>query len=259
MRLQLASLDRARSEFIANASHELRTPLFSLGGFLELLASEELDAETRAEFLNETREQVSRLQKLATDLLDLTRLDAGKFAVELEGIDLAVIGELLATEFRPRAAAARHELAAEIAGAAPAVGDEERVLQIGRVLIENALVHTPPGTRVRVVAETDNSKEGGARLVVIDDGPGIPADAREDIFERFYRLTGTVASGSGLGLAVARELAGLMGGRIELESRAGRTAFALVLRADAFGNAAGEGILSEPPASTGRSRRIAQV
>src|SRR5439155_1521589 len=63
MRLQLASLDRARREFIANASHELRTPLFSLGGFLELLASEDLDAETRAEFLNETREQVSRLQK----------------------------------------------------------------------------------------------------------------------------------------------------------------------------------------------------
>ena len=67
MRQQLASLDRARRDFIANASHELRTPLFSLGGFLELLASEDLDQETRVEFLNETREQVSRLQKLATD------------------------------------------------------------------------------------------------------------------------------------------------------------------------------------------------
>ena len=259
MRLQLASLDRARREFIANASHELRTPLFSLGGFLELLSSEELDAETRAEFLNETRKQVSRLQKLATDLLDLTRLDAGKFVVERESIDFAVIGELLAAEFQPRAAVVRHELALDIDGPAPAVGDEERVLQIGRVLIDNALVHTPPGTKVRIVAKNDNSREGTARLVVIDDGPGIPGEAQEDIFERFYRLVGTVASGSGLGLAIARELAGLMGGRIELESRAGRTAFALVLSADAFGNAPGEGILMETPTAIGRSRRIAQV
>ena len=259
MRLQLASLDRARREFIANASHELRTPLFSLGGFLELLSSEELDAETRAEFLNETRKQVSRLQKLATDLLDLTRLDAGKFAVERESIDFAVIVELLAAEFKLRAAATRHDLSLGVGGSALAVGDEERVLQIGRVLIDNALVHTPPGTKVQVVAENDNSNEGTARLVVIDDGPGIPREAQEDIFERFYRLTGTVASGSGLGLAIARELAGLMGGRIELESRAGRTVFALVLRADAFGNAQGEGILMETPTAIGRSRRIAQV
>jgi signal transduction histidine kinase len=262
MRLQLASLDRARREFIANASHELRTPLFSLGGFLELLSSEELDAETRTEFLNETRKQVSRLQKLATDLLDLTRLDAGKFAVERESIDFAVIGELLAAEFQPRAAAARHELTLDIEGPALAVGDEERVFQIGRVLIDNAIVHTPPGTKVRIVAETDNSngrRDSTARLVVIDNGPGIPEEAQQEIFERFYRLTGTVASGSGLGLAIARELAELMGGRIELESRAGSTAFAIVLRADAFGNAAGEGILMETPTAIGRSRRIAQV
>jgi signal transduction histidine kinase len=112
---------------------------------------------------------------------------------------------------------------------------------------------------VRIVVESDNSQEGSARLIVIDDGPGIPPEAQEHIFERFYRLPGAVASGSGLGLAIARELAGLMGGRIELESRAGVTVFALVLGADAFGNAPGEGILSETPSTTGRSRRIAQV
>ncbi len=252
MRLQLASLDGARREFIANASHELRTPLFSLGGFLELLASEELDAETRAEFLTETRVQVSRLQKLATDLLDLSRLDAGKFAVEKESLDLAVVGELLATEFRPRAAAARHELALDVEEPVPALGDEERVLQIGRVLVDNALVHTPPGTAVRVVAARDNTDSGNVRLTVSDDGPGIPAEAQRHVFERFYRLEGTVASGSGLGLAIARELAELMGGRIELESRAGSTRFSLVLSADAFGNAPGEGTPSEShrPAST---------
>ena len=78
MRVRLENLDRARSEFIANASHELRTPLFSLGGFLELMADEELDEKTRREFLETMREQVDRLAKLATDLLDLSRLDAGR-------------------------------------------------------------------------------------------------------------------------------------------------------------------------------------
>ena len=258
MRLQLASLDRARREFIANASHELRTPLFSLGGFLELLSSEELDAETRAEFLNETRKQVTRLQKLATDLLDLTRLDAGSSRSSGKH---RLRRDRRAARSRVPACAPRQfgTSSLGVGGPALAVGDEERVLQVGRVLIDNALVHTPPGTKVRVVAENDNSNEGTARLVVIDDGPGIPREAQEDIFERFYRLAGTVASGSGLGLAIARELAGLMGGRIELESRAGRTVFALVLRADAFGNAQGEGILMETPTAIGRSRRIAQV
>ena len=82
MRLRLAALDRARGEFIANASHELRTPLFSLGGFLELLADEDLDEETRRDFLAEMRGQIDRLTRLATDLLDLSRLDAGQLEVE---------------------------------------------------------------------------------------------------------------------------------------------------------------------------------
>ena len=89
MRVRLASLDRARAEFIANASHELRTPLFSLAGFLELLASEELDAETRSDFMVAIRSQVTRLTKLATDLLDLSKLDAGRLTVVTESVDLA--------------------------------------------------------------------------------------------------------------------------------------------------------------------------
>ena len=103
------------------------------------------------------------------------------------------------------------------------------MLQIGRVLVENALVHTPPGTTVRVSTAVDG---GRATLTVADDGPGIPADDLERIFERFYRLDGTRASGSGLGLAIARELAEVMGGRIELDSQNGWTLFTLVLSAE---------------------------
>jgi len=90
MQTRLDRADRARREFVANASHELRTPLFSLGGFLELLDDEDIDDDTRAGFLREMREQVSRLTKLATDLLDLSRLDADAVQVQHEPIDLAV-------------------------------------------------------------------------------------------------------------------------------------------------------------------------
>jgi signal transduction histidine kinase len=227
MRLRLSSLERARAEFIANASHELRTPLFSLAGFLELMTADEgLDPETREEFLTEMRTQVARLTKLATDLLDLSRLDAGRLTVTSESLDLGVVGDVLATEFGPRLTASRHELELEVPAPVIARGDEARVLQIGRILVENAIIHTPPGTSVTVSARADG---GRATLAVTDDGPGIPDEARQAVFERFYRLGGTVASGSGLGLAIARELAELMDGRIELESRPGWTRFTLVL------------------------------
>jgi signal transduction histidine kinase len=231
MRLRLASLDRARGEFIANASHELRTPLFSLAGFLELLDTDEnVDAETREEFLASMRVQVSRLTKLASDLLDLSRMDAGRLAVSDEVFDLAVVGDELATEFGPRAAAAGHTLELLAADTVHTRADEARVLQIGRILIDNAVVHTPPGATVSIsVGESG----GTAALVVEDDGQGIPAESSQAVFDRFYRLDGSIASGSGLGLAIARELAELMGGRLELESRPGSTRFTLVLRADA--------------------------
>ena len=89
MQEQLARVDRRAREFIANASHELRTPIFSLGGFVELLQDEHLDQETRDEFLDTMGEQVERLQKLAVDLLDLSRLDAGSLELERERVDLA--------------------------------------------------------------------------------------------------------------------------------------------------------------------------
>ncbi len=229
MRLRLASLDRARGEFIANASHELRTPLFSLAGFLELLDADDVDAATREEFLAEMRGQVQRLTKLATDLLDLSRIDAGRLSVADDGFDLAVVGDVLATELRPRALTSEHAL--ELSGEGPvfARGDEVRVLQIGRILAENAIVHTPPGTTVTISTAV---VAGRATLSLSDDGPGIPDDVRDAVFDRFFRLGGRVASGSGLGLAIARELAGLMGGTIELVSGSGETRFTLVLAAD---------------------------
>jgi two-component system, OmpR family, sensor kinase len=226
MRVRLAGLDRARREFVANASHELRTPLFSLGGFLELLEDEDIDAPTRREFLETMTTQVRRLTKLAEDLLDLSRLDAGRLHMEPEPLDLREVAAAAVDEFAGVARASEHPLELVENGDAPAIGDEQRVLQVVRILVENALVHTPAGTPVRVSVRRDDGK---SVVVVEDDGPGITADDRAQLFERFYRGGGTKASGSGLGLAIARELAELMGGEIALESAGRRTRFALVL------------------------------
>ena len=224
MRLQLAQLDDARRAFIANASHELRTPIFSLGGFLELLQHEDLDEETQREFLTTMSEQVQRLSKLATDLLDLSRLDAGRVRLELEAVPLADVADDLSSEFTAVAQKQEHALGVVVEEPGIATADRERVLQIGRALIDNALVHTLPGTPVRIVVR-------GSELAVEDDGPGIPLDESEHVFARFTRLPGTRASGTGLGLAIARELAELMGGELRLESEPGRTVFTLALPA----------------------------
>jgi signal transduction histidine kinase len=237
MRQRLSQLERARREFIGNASHELRTPLFSLRGFIELLTDEDLDEPTRQEFLETMREQVDRLQRLAEDLLDLTRLDAGRLRVEHEPVELGEIAVELRNEFRAVALGCGHRLEA-LPSDARALADETRVLRIGRALVENALRHTPPGTTVRIRASAAAFET--ATLTVEDDGPGIPPEHTRHVFDRFYRVDGAHASGSGLGLAIAHELAEAMGGSLELTSGPGRTAFTLRLPAALAGEAARE-------------------
>jgi two-component system OmpR family sensor kinase len=228
MRKRLSALERARREFIANASHELRTPIFALGGHLELLTDDDMDEATRREFLVGMRQQVERLTKLATDLLDLSRLDAGRLRVELTPVDLSDVAARLVGEFSGVGRGSDHVLVAGGDDRTLALADEERVRQIGGILLENALLHTPPGTEVRLLTSRDGD---AAELRVEDDGPGIPPGDQEQVFDRFYRGDGAVAAGSGLGLAIARELATLMGGEVDLESRPGRTVFTLRLPA----------------------------
>jgi two-component system, OmpR family, sensor kinase len=225
MQMKLEAVDRARREFIANASHELRTPIFSLGGFVELLLDEDMDEETRREFLETMGEQLERLQKLAVDLLDLSRLDAGSVEFAREDVDIGALASEIAGEFRPAIAQREAELNLRLPDEpVGAVCDRERVAQIMRILLDNALRHTPEGTHVTVSAGSDN---GHAEFAVSDSGPGVPEVSREQLFERFY--TGDKASGSGLGLAIARELAERMDGRIGLASRPGETTFSLEL------------------------------
>jgi len=227
MQQRLRQVDVARKEFIATASHELRTPIFSLAGFVELLQDEDLDEDTRREFIETMSEQVARLQKLSVDLLDLSRIDAGSMELHHEPVDLSELARSVLGEFRP--ALAEHRTRVEIA--LPSEGleaacDRERVAQIMRILLDNALRHTPEGTQVTVSADRQN---GAAELTVADSGPGLSDGSRAHVFERFY--TGDAARGAGLGLAIAQELAERMEGRITLSSRPGSTAFTLRLPA----------------------------
>jgi two-component system, OmpR family, sensor kinase len=228
MQQRLRRVDVARKEFIATASHELRTPIFSLSGFVELLQDEELDEDTRREFLETMGEQVARLQKLSVDLLDLSRLDSGSVELHTEPVDLAELTRSIAGEFHPRLAEHGTELRLDVPEEGPnASCDRERVAQIMRILLDNALRHTPEGTDVTVRAHRDN---GAAGFTVADAGPGLPAGARAKVFERFY--TGDAARGAGLGLAIARELAERMEGRLLLDTEPGSTVFTLELPAD---------------------------
>src|SRR5204862_1625334 len=180
---------------------------------------------TRDEFLTTMAEQVDRLQQLAVDLLDLSRLDAGSLELNEERVDLSDLAGAVAAEFKPSVVGHGTNLEVELPDEPVfAIADRERAMQIMRILLDNALRHTPEGTPVTVLAGQDN---GTAELVVADKGPGGAPASHTQVFERFY--TGDAARGSGLGLAIAKELAERMDGRITLNSRPGRTVFKLTL------------------------------
>jgi signal transduction histidine kinase len=225
MQRRLAELDSARKQFIANASHELRTPIFSLGGFVELLEEEDPSPEEQAEFIHTMRQQIERLTKLTADLLDLSQLDAGAVAMKSGDVDIGSLAREVTREFGPRAD--RHGSRLELRTPAEPViasADADRVRQVIRILLDNALTHTPEGTKVTVTTYSVNRR---AELTVSDDGPGIPRRVQGRIFERFY--TADSAGGSGLGLAIAREIAQRMQGRVAIASSKRFTAFTLDL------------------------------
>jgi signal transduction histidine kinase len=226
MQDRLGRADRARKAFIANASHELRTPLFSLGGYVELMREEELDEETQREFLDQMHEQIKRMTKLATDLLDLSKIDTGSLAIQPQHVNLNSLARSVVREFEPNAQQHESEITVEAEEDVEAICDPDRVAQITRILIDNALSHTPAGTNIEIDAISD---ESGVALHVKDDGPGIPAADVGRIFDRFH--TGDKTGGTGLGLAIARDLATAMEGSLDVQTGEDGTVFSLRLPA----------------------------
>ncbi len=239
MQEELRRQESARRSFVATASHELRTPLTMLQGTMELL-DEDLreggDLVDAQEQVQSARRELRRLAVLATELLDLSRLDA---AVQLrsEPVELDEIARAVAAEFELHAAE-RHVELELVPSAEPcwAHADPAACARVVRILIDNALRYAPSGEPVTVTV-----MHVGSRVVVevADRGPGVPEDEREHIFERFHRGKATSAeSGFGLGLAIGRELAERMNGRLSLEDTEVGACFRLTL-----------------PAASGSSRR----
>jgi len=216
-----ARLERARRDFVANASHEFKTPLFSLSGILELLDEEGLDPQERQEFLTMMKEQVERLQMLSLKLLDLSQVDAGAVRLNVAVADATAMAHSVLAEFHARAAE-RHIRTVVVAppGSMPVSCDEERLAQVLRALLDNAIKYAPDGGTVEMRVSGD---DGHVLLVVADNGAGIPPDELTRVFDRFYRgaMGRGSKAGTGLGLSIARDLTGLMGGTLTGESRVG--------------------------------------
>jgi two-component system OmpR family sensor kinase len=218
MAQKLSQARAAERNFLLSVSHELKTPLTAIRGYAEALREGAIGAEEAAPPIEA---ESIRLERLVRDLLEVARMNRSEFTVERTPIDLGAVADEAVRRHRPQAAAFGVELAIETNGSAPAIGDEERVLQIASNLVENALRVTPSGGRVTIRASR-------GRLVVSDTGPGLDAEELPRAFDRFYlwsRYTGTRTVGTGLGLAIVKQLTEQMSGTVSVESAPGATQF----------------------------------
>jgi signal transduction histidine kinase len=222
MQQRLRQQEEARRAFVATASHELRTPLTSLDGMLELLREdlddENPDLQDARALVARAHAQSRRLGRLAADLLDLSRIDA-QVQLRSEPVELGELSRAVLAEFE--VGTERGDIRStldEMDGAVWALGDPGSIAQILRILLDNAVRASPPGSEVRVVLK----RAPIVTISVCDQGPGVHPDEREAIFERFHRGRDTAGqAGFGLGLAIGRELAERMGGALYLEDGEG--------------------------------------
>jgi len=215
MAAQLAEVDRLRRDLVANVSHELRTPITALRARLENLIDGVEDPDPEA--LRTMLAQTERLGRLVEQLLDLSRLESGAIPMDRQTFDLEDLLEQAASEARLHADGVLIDVAVG-AGDAKGYGDAERLHQVVANLLANAARHSPPGGVVQLRGAT--APGGGVSIIVSDEGPGIPPEERERVFERFYRgdpSRSTRDGGGGLGLSIARWVVDLHGGDIAVE------------------------------------------
>jgi two-component system sensor histidine kinase BaeS len=212
---QLARAREAERSFLLSVSHELKTPLTAITGYAEALREGAVSADDAAATIGSEAE---RLGRLVGDLLDLARMNTTGFSVHPSEIDLGEVADDAVRRYEQQAGAFGVSLSSLVEGPAPAVADADRVLQVVSNLVENALRLTPSGGEVRVVAAP-------GRLQVEDTGPGLAREDCEHAFERFHlhsRYGHERPVGTGLGLALVKELTQAMGGSVDVRSEPGR-------------------------------------
>jgi signal transduction histidine kinase len=220
---QREALDRMKDEFVLTASHELRSPLTSVQGFAELLMLErESLSDRQVETVEVILDNSRHLVRLLNDLLDLARSDAGRLVIRPEPTDLTPLIEDTVRLMRAQTDSASQTLTASVEPGLPLIEAEgDRIRQVLVNLLTNAHEYSPQGASIAVMARVVGAE---VEIAVTDNGPGIPPDQLEHIFERFVRgeagLTQRVG-GTGLGLPISKSLVELHGGRLEVESTVG--------------------------------------
>ena len=222
---RLQELDRMKDEFVATVSHELRTPLTSIRAFSEILRdNDDLPAEQRAEFLAIVVSESERLTRLVNEILDLAKIEAGRMEWRIERLDLREPLETAIAAVRQLFAGGDVALDTSLPAAPVYVeGDRDRLTQVMLNLLGNAEKFCERGSgRVQVRLE---SAGGEARITVADNGPGIPEDQVEHVFERFHQVPGLDSErgkGTGLGLAISHRIVTHLGGHIRAQSAPGQ-------------------------------------
>jgi PAS domain S-box-containing protein len=233
---RLKELDRMKSDFVSNVSHELRTPLTAIKGSVDNM----LDGitgpltEKQAHYLSRVKSNADRLGRLITDLLDLSRIEAGK--IDLRSADLSLVPLARDVAEVMRSVATEKLISLEVAcgdDSVKAWADRDKVIQVLMNLVGNALKFTPAHGKVMIGLERNGAE--WTRVFVLDTGPGIPSDDAQKIFDKFYQAdqpNKQKAKGTGLGLAISKALVEMHGGKIWVESELGKgSAFSFTLPA----------------------------
>jgi two-component system phosphate regulon sensor histidine kinase PhoR len=219
---ELRRLEVVRRDFVANVSHELKTPLTSISGYAETLLTDTPEPETTRRFLRTILDNARRMQRLVDDLLDLARIEAGRWQPEPEPVDIQEAAREMWNELAERAEAGAVQFEVDIApGAGTVMVDADALRQVLTNLLDNSLRYTPRGGRIVCRSRIEGS---GVAVSVADNGTGIGHEHLPRIFERFYRADHSRSreeGGTGLGLAIVKHLVEAHGGRVYAESERG--------------------------------------
>lgn len=223
---RIRQLEHTRREFVANVSHELRTPLSLIKGYVETLldGGASGDPELTTKFLRTIERHSNRLTNLIEDLLTISRLESGQITLQLRTVQLRTFADHLLGDLQARASERNVVIENEIPAGLEGRADPDRLEQVLVNLLDNAIKYGKAGGKIIVRGRAAGDQ---VELCVADDGPGIPTEAKERIFERFYRIDRARSrdtGGTGLGLSIVKHIVQSHGGKVWVESELGRGA-----------------------------------
>ena len=225
---EMSEANRLKSEFISVVSHELRSPLTYVLGFSEILSERDLPPERSRYYAGEMYRESRRMLQLVNDLLDISRMELGRYSVDQQALDLAQEIDQILRNAVPTTD--KHQLVADCPPGLIVWADPMRLWQVLQNLVSNAIRYSPAGGEIRVAVSPDDGPPDATgrpmvRIAVSDQGIGIPPADKEKIFEKFYRVNSELRSkvrGSGLGLSIVQAIVESHGGRIWVESEVGK-------------------------------------